>query len=226
MLYKTEGIALSFIKYKDSSIIVKIYTSKFGMQSYIVNGVRSKKARTRMALFQPLTLLDLVVYHNSNKNIQRISELKCSYSFIDIPFNIRKSSIALFLTEVLAKTLHSEEENELLFQFLKGAIEALDHMEKGYENFHLHLLFKMCRFMGVDPGSAENMVVHSGQLYELTDEEYAFGNSLLNGPIDCALKLNRKQRNKFAEIIITYFHDHFNCSREMKTLEVLREVLG
>ena len=81
MLQKTRGIALSFIKYRDTSIIAKIFTEEFGMQSYIVNGVRSKSAKTKIALFQPLTLLELVVYHNKKKEIHRISEIKCFRNF-------------------------------------------------------------------------------------------------------------------------------------------------
>ena len=68
MLYKTRGIALNYIRYRESSIIAKIYTEAFGIQSYIVNGVRSSKSKTnRIALFQPLTLLDMVVYHKSKE---------------------------------------------------------------------------------------------------------------------------------------------------------------
>ena len=76
MLYKTRGIALSYIRYKESSIIARIFTETFGMQSYIVNGIRSKNAKTKIALFQPLTILDLVVYNNKKKDINRISERK------------------------------------------------------------------------------------------------------------------------------------------------------
>jgi DNA repair protein RecO (recombination protein O) len=105
MLYKTRGIVLSHIKYKETSIIARIFTDAFGSQSYIVNGVRSTNARTKIGLFQPLTLLDLVVYHNSKKEINRISELKPGFTFHSIPFNIKKMAIALFITELLGKTL-------------------------------------------------------------------------------------------------------------------------
>jgi len=63
MLHHTEGIVLGSLKYKESSLIVKIFTNAFGMQSYVVNGVRSSKSQGKTALYQPLTLLDMVVYH-------------------------------------------------------------------------------------------------------------------------------------------------------------------
>ena len=119
------------------------------MQSYIVNSVRSKKARTKIALFQSLTLLDLVVYHNKRKEINRISEIKCSINSQTIPFNIKKTSIALFLTELLNKTLHEEEENTQLFEFLNESIRILDSLSEKYENFHLHFMLLLSRYLGI-----------------------------------------------------------------------------
>jgi DNA repair protein RecO (recombination protein O) len=124
MLHKTRGIGLSYLRYRESSIITKIYTEAFGIQTYIVNGVRSSKSKNnRIALFQPLPLLDMVVYHkNKEDTVHRISELKCYAPFHSIPFDVIKSSLALFITEILGKTLREEESNELLFRFIEESI--------------------------------------------------------------------------------------------------------
>src|SRR6188768_3165830 len=97
MLHKTRGIVFRFTKYGETSIIVNIFTELFGMQSYIVNGVRSKSSKNKIALYQPLTLLDLVVYHRDNANILRIKEIKCLYPYQFIPMDVRKSTIAMFV---------------------------------------------------------------------------------------------------------------------------------
>ena len=81
MLHKTRGIVFRFTKYGETSIIVNIFTELFGLQSYIVNGVRSASAKNKIALYQPLTLLDLVVYHRENVNILRIKEVKCLHAY-------------------------------------------------------------------------------------------------------------------------------------------------
>ena len=86
MLVKTKGIVINHIKYKESSIIVRIYTEKLGLQSYIVNGVRSAKAKNKMALFQVLTILDLVAYYYEDQNkLNRISEIRCKQPYQSIP---------------------------------------------------------------------------------------------------------------------------------------------
>ena len=60
-LAKTNGIVLHQIKYGDSSIIVRIYTEEFGMQSYLIRGVKSKKSKIKSNLFQVGNILDMVV---------------------------------------------------------------------------------------------------------------------------------------------------------------------
>ena len=109
MIHKTKGIVLSHIKYKESSIIAQIYTREFGKRSYIVNGVRTKKNNGKIALYQPLTLLDLDVYERKSKNIQRINDVKCSHPYSSIPFDIKKTTIAIFLSEFLSKSLQNKE---------------------------------------------------------------------------------------------------------------------
>jgi DNA repair protein RecO len=109
MLSKTQGIVISYMRYRETSIVVNVYTSEMGICSYIENGVRSAKAKHKMALFQPLTLLDLEVYHKPGKGLHRISEAKCFFPYQAIPFDIAKSSLALFLSEVLSKVLKEEE---------------------------------------------------------------------------------------------------------------------
>ena len=118
MLKRTRGIVLGHIKYKESSIIVKVFTEEFGSSSFIVNGVRSSKSKGKAALYQPLTLLDLVIYYKESKELMRISEAKMASSFSEIPFDPVKRTIGMFLTEFLSKTLREEQANRSLFEFL------------------------------------------------------------------------------------------------------------
>src|SRR5690554_158691 len=108
MIYKTRGVVFRFTKFQESSIIVTIFTEQFGLQTYIVNGVRSKSARNKIALYQPLTLLNLVVYHRENVNIERIKEASCLHPYRTLTTDIRKSTIALFINELLNKTIREE----------------------------------------------------------------------------------------------------------------------
>ncbi len=230
MLHKTRGIALNYIRYRETSIIVKIYTEEFGIQSYIVNGVRSAKSKTnRIALFQPLTLLDLVVYHkNKEQTIHRLSEVKCSLPFKSLPFDFVKSSIALFMTELLVKTLREEESNPPLFQFLSESIVYLEETTVQYENFHLQFLAKLAFYLGFGAETALEIEQQlSDNLYpyvlEPTMRESLQG--FIHLPFDYPVQLNRLQRNQLLDALVFYYKIHLEGLGEIKSLEVLRELM-
>jgi DNA repair protein RecO (recombination protein O) len=226
MLFKTGGIALSFIKYKESSIISKVFTKEFGIQSYIVNSIRSKSSKTKIALFQPLTILDLVVYHNKKKEINRISEIKCGFSFQSIPFNIKKTSIALFLTELLTQTLKEETKSDELFEFVWESILTFDQMEGAYENFHLQFMMLLSRYLGILPESANGMLKEVGHIKsydKLFTEKVDF---FIQSNYNSYQKITKTDRNEILMLIIDYFRFHYDSIREFKSIHVLKEVLG
>ena len=151
MLHQTKGIVLHAIKYGDSGLIVKIYTQKFGLQSYMVNGARGKKSTVKVNLLQPLSLLDMVVYYREQKQLQRIKELKIDFPFTNIPQDIVKRSIALFVSEILHKSIKEEEADSGLFQFLRSALEILDLKAYKTINFHLLFLVRLSKYLGFFP---------------------------------------------------------------------------
>ena len=137
MLHKTKGIVLKTTDYADNSVIAKIYTAKFGLQSYLINGVKKPKAKIRMNMLQPLHILDLVVYHKPQGNIQRISDAKTDPVLQTIPYHIIKSAMVMFLNEMIYKSLKQQHEDEIMFTFIEKSIELLDHSEENFVNFHL-----------------------------------------------------------------------------------------
>lgn len=228
MLHHTQGIVLSFIKYRESSIIVKIYTEKFGLQSYIVNSVRSAKSKGKIALYQPLTLIDLVVYKKPSANLNRISEIRCSYPFKTIPFLPYKTSIAIFLSEVLCKSIHEDSEDHLLFDFLFQSIKELDLLEKDFENFHLQFLMQFSGFLGFKPTSFAEVVneIKSYKTFtELKTEEILLFNALLKSNYADKIKIPYALRKTILEILMTFYQIHINHWGELKSLEVLKEVM-
>ncbi len=154
MLQKTRGIVLQVTDYAESSIIAKIYTESSGMQSYLVNSVRKHKARFSSNLFQPLTLVNLVAYHKTGRGLNRISEIGCSTPYQTIPYDFIKSSLALFINEVLYKSIREEESNDQLFGFLFHALQILDLETTDCSRFHLFLMGQLTRYLGFFPHGA------------------------------------------------------------------------
>ena len=230
MLYKTRGIVLNFIKYRETSIVTRIYTEDFGLQSYIVNSVRgsNRKGKSKISFFQPLTLLDLVVYYKKTAGLTRISDIHCASPYQHIPYNVIKSSIALFITEVLNKSLKEEEGNAELFAFIQQSLLVFDQMEVGFENFHLQFMLKLSRYLGFIPQSARDFFA---QVYEfvgkptITDEEGYLLSQLLENRYTEHTIVSRTVRQLLLDDLIKFYQLHVASFGEIKSLAVLREVL-
>lgn len=220
MQKKSLGIVLTYIRYRETSILVTIYTKSSGIKSFIENGVRSAKGKHKMALFQPLNLLDLDLFLK-DKGLCRISEAKSAYPFKEIPYNIYKSSIALFLAEVLYKVLKEEEENIPLFDFLEDKIKELDQIKAGLENFHIYFLWELMVFLGIFPETMHEMFSQLGN--RSPELEAMMERLILRGQAE---GLNRKIRSEMIQVLLDFYHLHLESLGEIKSLDVLHEVLS
>ena len=240
MLENTRGIFLHHIPYTDTSVIATIYTEKFGQQSYLVNGIRSKKTGSRINLFQPLFLLDMEVYFKQGRNLQRIKEVRLAVPFMHIPFDIRRSAQAIFISEVLLKCLKEEEANPGLFDFLFHAVCMLDLKEGGLANFPVAFLFKLTRYLGVFPQSPPDKDFRffdlvSASFYVDEPVHYSFMNAEITRKFaelfsaDLTELENLTFQNSHRTVLISklleYYKIHLDMSGEIKSLAVLKEVL-
>ncbi|NPA36221.1 MAG: DNA repair protein RecO [Chlorobi bacterium] len=238
-MYSTRGIVLDYVKYSESSIIVHIYTSRFGRQSYIINGVRKSKSRGKAVFMQPLTLLQLEVTHKEKKEIHRIVDHKVEYPFFTIPFSQAKRSIVFFITEILSKVLKEEEPNTDLFNFIYESVKVLDGDIPGLNNFHLFFLFKLSRFLGFGISRPVN---NSFSFFDLKNSEYLnsepahqyfiTGESLkywtLLSEMEASqlqvLKIPLPLKKNIIDSLITYFELHILNFGSVKSLKILQSL--
>ncbi|MEM8896307.1 MAG: DNA repair protein RecO [Bacteroidota bacterium] len=223
MLHKTQGICLSYIKYKESSIIVKIYTKAFGLQSYIVNGLRSSKSKKTLGFFQPLTLLDLVVYHRKDNDIQRLSEFKIADAYLSTPFDIRKMSMAIFLSEFLSRVLKEEEEQAEQFEFLYHSLQVLDQLKEHFENFHLQLIIKLSRYLGHGIVSGHDLLANTDSLSSNQSIDN-FIDQLIQASYDSRVDGSGQMRSETLGLLMGYFQNQYDHWPELKSLKVLGQV--
>lgn len=227
MLYKTRGVVLGFIRYRETSIIVRIYTETFGLKSYIVNGVRSSKSKNnKIALYQPFTLLDLLIYNKPHTSLNYISEAKIYQPFHSIPFDVRKTTICLFLTEVLTKILKSEEANQVFFDFLLHSILSLENLSAHFENFHLQFLIRASGLLGffiTEPQEIGKQLQYAGYLFDY-EHHTAFLNLLIEADYGTPIPMNHKERGEILDALLKFYQLHFEGFGEIKSLNVLKEI--
>ena len=150
-IHKSKGIILRAVKYGETSLIVTIFTELFGVQSYLVNGVRTstKKGTGKANLFQPSAILDLVVYHNELKHLNRIKEFKWAVIYQHILSDVPKNAVALFMVELLTKCLKQPEGHPELFHFTEDAFMKLDESNAAImANLPLFFALHLTHFFG------------------------------------------------------------------------------
>ena len=248
-VYKTKGIVLRSVKYGETSLIVSIMTELFGLQTYMVNGVRksSKKGAGKANLFQPSSILNLVVYHNEMKQMQRIKEFSWGYLYKGIQFDIKKNTVALFMVELLQKCLKQPEPNTDMYNFVEDSFIQLDESNEHITaNFPLFFALHLPGFFGVPPtpfkGDTEkteniffdleeggfsteqpNHVNYIEGKYALVTAELL----MVRQPDELAqIKLNHEFRRALLYAYETYYRLHFHDFGTLKTLPVLQEILS
>jgi DNA repair protein RecO (recombination protein O) len=244
-VHKTKGIVLRTVKYGETSVIVSIFTELFGIQSYLVNGVRvsSKKGSGKANLFQPAAILDLVVYHNELKQLQRLKEFKWGYLYKHILSDVRKNAVALFMVELLSKLLKQPESNAELFQFSE---DSFLHLDEGSDavtaNFPLFFALHLPVFFGLrimDNYSSQNkwLDLQEGSFEDkqpahphfLDEKAAAVTSQLLKvmQPEELEeVKLNHDFRRILLHAYEIYFALHVQDFGTLRTLRVLREILA
>lgn len=253
MTHKTKGIVLRCIKYGETSVVATIFTEKFGVQSYIVNGIRTqKKTGSKAAQFQPAALLELEVYHNEFKNLHRIKESNWAFLYNNVFSDVIKNTIALYIIELLTKTLKQPEQNSDLFYFCEDSLMKLDTMEVNIAaNFPLFFSLHLPQFFGLRISSNTFDLTHKDRgenqeiYFDLTEGKMDYHqpihkhfiegeNAIITAEILKAmlpqelgyLKLNHHTRKALLLKYQEYYAMHFSDFGQMKTLQVLHEVLS
>lgn len=245
MIAKTKGIVLRSVKFGETSLVVSIYTELYGMQSYLVNSVRvaNKRGGAKAAFFQPASMLDLVVYHNEFNALQRIREYKWGVLYQHILSDVVKNAIASFMIELVSKCVREPEPNPELFYFLE---DSLLHLDKATgtvaANFPLFFALHLAYFFGfrISDEYTEHpqyLDLQEGLFTEyqpthphyLQDREAEITLFILKAqrPSELAeLHLNQDIRRRMLSAFEQYYALHLSEFGALKTLPVLREMMG
>ncbi len=238
MLVNTKAIILHTIPYKDTSIIVYAYSKESGRISFIVNGVRKKKAKLKINVFQSLNIVDLIYYSKENNELCRIKEARLYHIFSEIPFRIDKNSIATFIAEFIYKVIREEDKNEPLFEFLYYSILYLDKSNKNISLFNLILLTQLTKYVGIKP---TNNFSETNAFFDL---KKGYFSAIFNSTTCLDLKLSntfktllssnyeelgllsikKADRSELLHKLIKYYQIHIDYTINLKSLKILEEI--
>lgn len=244
MLQKVKGISLRTVKYGDTSVIVTLFTDLFGLQSYIVSGVRkeSVKGSVRAAMFTPGTLLELVVYHQEKQGLQRIREARWAVLYKEIDKDIIKNGVVVFMVELLHKCLRQPDAQPELFAFMEDALITLDTSSSAVvANFPIYFALHLSHFFGFrmqDNLDRNNILLDLREGYfvdrpalhpdwvspQISDAIAQFLKA--QHPEDLTdIRLSREGRRLVLDACLRYYAIHVHDFGHLRTLPVLQELL-
>ncbi len=234
MIAKTKAIILKNTNYSESSIISKMYTREFGVRTYILQSVRKGKSAVRPSMIQPLSIVEMDVYEKPNMNMGRVKELKNVPLLINIQDDILRKSIAMFYIEVLNHCVTEEFCEEDLFDFLEAEILLLENTES-LSNLPPRFLLALSHFLGVQPQGEygpttpflsinEGVFVPQEGIDTFTEKESLFVSHLLK--VKDPSEGSSLIRKRVLKQLIRYYQHHVMKSKEIKSVDILAELLG
>ena len=238
MLTKTRGIVLRKLNYRETSLIVDIFTEEHGLMSYIISGVRQARARTGTVLLQLMAIVDVVAYHSEKAKLHRIREAHAAYIFANIPGDIRKNAMILFMAELCSKVIRQTEKHPSLYHLIESEIIALDQATDQLADRHLLFMIRLADELGFGP---EERLDPAHDTFDLLDGRFISGrpyheyylldtdafNQYLQAARDPASQPphDRVIRNRILDQLILYFQLHLDKMPELHAHRVLREIL-
>ncbi|MDV6169534.1 DNA repair protein RecO [Flavobacterium sp. DG1-102-2] len=237
MLVKTKAIVLSALRYQEKSLIVKCFTESDGLKSYYVrDAFSSKKNSQKTVYFRPLTILELEASHKNKGTLEYFKEVRIAHPYFTLNTDIVKTSISIFVAEMLHHCIKEEEKNDALYSFLETALLWLDsHGEVA--NFHLILLLEVSKFLGFYPDSSETnhaffemtegIFVPYASVSCLSVEETQLLRRLMPLKFDNSTKaFHVTERQALLKILLDYYAIHLDGFKRPKSLEILKEVFS
>lgn len=238
MIIKTRGIILRTVKYSETSIIADIYTEGVGLRSYIISGVRTQRSRVAMGLLQVMSLVDIVAYDAPGK-LNRIKEIHAAHIYTALPFDVRRSSIGLFMAEVTRRTIRESEENEALFAFLFDIFQYLDETAERFTNLHLSFLLELSGHLGFRPHEDE---YKDGAVFDLKNgiftnktigHSYFLNENLTNilrGLLETSwtqshlIKINHEERRQLIGELLKFYQFHLDNFPDINSFKIFQEI--
>ena len=214
MNHRTQLIILNTTKVGERSLVLHALSPDWGRHSFITSVPKGG----RLALFQPLSVLDAEVSENPRSELWRVHGLSAKHPLSGIRTSPSKNAMILFMSEVLWRTLRDGTREDGLFEWCERSILTLEALEGDYANYHLRFLLEFAGALGFSPSLEDLMPFADTHLEELR--------ALLRSDFGACMlvPLNGAARNEIAELLLRYIGYHAETRIEARSLRVLREL--
>lgn len=230
MHYTTAGIVLGKIRYQEKNLIVKCYTQSFGIVSYFVrNALGNSKKNHLISYFQPLSLIKITGNYKGKGHLEYFSEVRMHHPQISIPMDYNKSTVALFLSEVLMHTIKESDTNTNLYTYLETALLWFDTHDF-HPDFHLMVMMQISKYLGFYPEMKSDngylspregifsSQIHS-ESFNLTESRLFI--RLMRTKMISETQFSQSERRQLLQLLLTYYSYHIPNFSKISSLDIL-----
>lgn len=239
MQEKLEGIVINVIKYNDKHNIAHIYTDKLGMLAFLVRQGTTHASRMRNAMFMPLSLIGFEARLQPGRELGTLHDVRRTAVLMSIYSDPMKNAVAMFVSELLSHTIQEQEQNMVLYSYIKSCILRLEESRASIANFHICFLYQLGQFIGIQPDIDS---YHEGYWFNMSEGVYTqhpHAGAKMLPPSQAQVlpllsrmtfdnmhhfKFTREQRNKMLEIILGYYRLHHSTLGTLRSPEVLKQL--
>lgn len=241
IMCKITAIVLRAFAFSDSKLMVDVLSREEGRVSCVVLVGSSKKGKSRRQLFQPMSLLELVVERKSAGSLLVVKDAHISKAFSSIPFDPYKLSISMFVAEFLCRVTMVGAESPLLYDYVCDSVQWLDGSSDGFSNFHLVFMMRLTRFVGVYPNMDGYL---DGYCFDMQNGCFVSSAFPGRGYLDAEdsrimfllmrmdygnmhlFRMSHEERNRCLDVVLDFYRLHVPDFGELKSLQVLRDMFG
>lgn len=238
MIFESKGIVFRNQKYKESSVILDVYTEKHGLLTFIINGVRKAKSKIAPSAVQLMSLIEINAYYKEERSLQKIKDIRTDLIYKSLPFEVIKASVGTFMVEVARKCVKEQAPNPELFEFLYKSFAGLDALEAGLSIYHLNYLVDLAHYLGIlpffDPEDVKGLYFDmlEGDFY---DRPMAHGQYMKPEEANLFLRgltgikerdMNVEERRLFIRLMLRYYSIHIPNMGQINSHEILETVLS
>lgn len=239
MYSKTKAFVISSLKFGEADLIVKCYTQSHGMLSFLVKGVRkSRKSSIKVSYFQALSHLEIEFIHRPAKNLQFFKEVQLHSYYPSVNSDIYKSTLSLFLAEILQSCIQEEESNKALYAFIENTLRALDQAEK-IGHFHLMFLLQLSEYLGFLPNNEDQLFPYFNLIdgvFQLKEtNSYCFSGPevedlkqllVMNYSHSQDLAIPKQRRLQLLDVLLLYYEIQIHGFKKPVSYGVLQEIFS
>jgi DNA repair protein RecO (recombination protein O) len=149
MIEKTHGYIISRRIYRDTSLVLKIYTRDFGKLEGIVKGVRKIESYGRYDGLIDLFSEYEVVFYRRRSDLKLFVQFYLLNSYWELTQDYRAFYIANSGFELLDFVMPPEQPNKDVYELIEDFLSHL--IKKSSDSYYYSFLLKLLKFSGFKP---------------------------------------------------------------------------